>query len=443
MQARRLHRQIGWVAAFVAIAWAVTGFLHPVMNWTAPRAAIQMPPARPLALPPGGLAAPGEALAAAGLAASPHVRLVQVGGEPYWFAADPASARRAVVSAVTGVPSPEAEAAHAEALARHYAALPDTAIASVRPVDAFSTNYPSINRLLPVWAVQFDTPDGLTLYVDTGMDRLAAVTNGPRRVLLAVFQNVHTLSFLSFAEPLRVAVLAFLILTVVATTFIGAALLLKARGKGLRRAHTLAAWLALPIILAYTLSGLFHLVMTNDLNPRGLPVPDAFPLAALDLPALDTPVLNSLIATAGPDGAPLWRIETVSGIRYAGQPEPHDDAARARTLAGASAEAPVSLINRFGDGYSFADKRLPVMRVEAADGPVFVDVREGVIAAIPRLSAAGRAETWCFNNLHKWEFLKPVGTKNRDIATMLATVLILLTAALGLALQLRRRRSVQ
>ena len=39
-------------------------------------------------------------------------------------------------------------------------------------------------------------------------DRLAAVTDGQRRALLFVFQNVHTLKFLSFAEPLRVAVLA-------------------------------------------------------------------------------------------------------------------------------------------------------------------------------------------------------------------------------------------
>ncbi|MFN7056679.1 hypothetical protein [Hyphomonas sp.] len=440
MQTRHLHRKLGWVAAFVAMAWAFTGFLHPVMNWTAPRAAIQMPPLSPLALPPEGLVPPGDALRAAGLEASAHVRLAEVGGELYWFAADPGAPARIVLNARTGAPDTGAEAAHAIALARHYADLPDTEVLSVRPVDQFSTNYPSINRLLPVWEVRLDTPDGLTLYVDTGMDRLGAVTNSQRRALLAIFQNVHTLNFLSFAEPLRIAVLTLLILTVVATTLIGAALLLKAKGRGLRRAHTLAAWVALPIILAYTLSGLFHLFMTNDLHARALPAPEAFPLAALEAPHLEDPALNSLIATAGPGGAPLWRLESVSGIRYTGAPDGFTDADRARSLAGAAPDAPVSFVTRFEGGYSFADKRLPVMRVETPTGLVFTDVREGLIAAMPYTTALGQAEKWSFNNLHKWEFLKPIGTRNRDIGTMLATLAILLTAALGLSLQFRRRR---
>jgi uncharacterized membrane protein len=440
MRTRHLHRKLGWVAAFVAMAWAFTGFLHPVMNWTAPRAALQMPPMSSLALPPEGLVPPGEALRAAGLEASPHVRLAEVGGELYWFAADPGAPARLVLNASTGAVHTGAEAAHAIALARHYAGLPDAEVLSARPVDSFSTNYPAINRLLPVWEVRLDMPDGLTLYVDTGMDRLGAVTNGQRRVLLTIFQNIHTLSFLSVAEPLRIAVLTLLILTVVATTLIGAVLLLKAKGRGLRRAHTLAAWVALPIILAYTFSGLFHLFLTNELHARALPAPDAFAVADLALPQLEDPILNSVIATAGRGGGPLWRIESVSGIGYTGAPEGFTDADRARSLARAAPDAPVSFVTRFGDGYSFADKRLPVMRVETPTGPVFADVREGLIAAIPSSTSLLQAEKWSFNNLHKWEFLKPIGTSNRDIATMLAVLAILLTAALGLAIQFRRRR---
>jgi hypothetical protein len=305
-------------------------------------------------------------------------------------------------------------------------------------IERFDTEYPQINRLLPVWRVAFETPEDLAVYVDTGADRLAAVTDGRRRALLFVFQNVHTLKFLSFAEPLRVAVLAGLILTMIATSLIGAALLLKAKGRGLRKAHTLAAWAALPFILTFMLSGMFHLFVTMGPG-QALPPPGVFSLAGLEAPRPGPGSLYGLTATAGPDGKPLWRIETGGGIAYQGEAAGYTDADRARAIAGARPEAAVSLVARFGREYSFANKRLPVMRVESADGPVFVEVREGLIAAAPRESALQKAEGWSFDVLHKWEFLRPIGTRNRDYLLMTAVGMIFLTAALGLAIQLRRR----
>lgn len=438
--ARTLHRQIGWVAAFVAMAWAVTGFLHPVMSWTAPRPAVQTPPS-------GGQFRtlpdiPGQFLDKSGQIRTVQVRLVTIGGHLYWMSTDPSAARKMVADALTGEAAPEAEEAHAIALARHYAALPEAGVRSVEIIDRFNTEYPQINRLLPVWRVAFDTPEGLAVYVDTGADRLAAVTDGRRRALLFVFQNVHTLKFLGFAEPLRVAVLAGLILSVIATSLIGAALLLKAKGRGLRKAHTLAAWAALPFILTFTVSGMFHLFVTMGPG-QALPPAGVFNLAGLEPPRPGPGSLYGLTATAGPEGKPLWRIETGGGIAYQGAPAGHTDADRARAIAGAGPEAAVSLVTRFGRDYSFANKRLPVMRVEGSEGPVFVDVREGLIAAAPRKSALQKAEGWSFDVLHKWEFLRPIGTQNRDYLLMATVAVIFLTAALGLAIQLRRRRRKQ
>ncbi|PKP83262.1 MAG: hypothetical protein CVT79_00110 [Alphaproteobacteria bacterium HGW-Alphaproteobacteria-18] len=435
--ARQLHRQIGWVAAFVAMAWAITGFLHPIMSWTAPRPAVQAPPN------PGQIGTvpdtPGQFLASSGQTGTVQVRLVTVGDRAYWFSSFPSEPRKGVVDAETGASVPEVETAHAIALARHYAALPEADIRSVEIVDRFSTEYPEINRLLPVWRVTFDTPEGLAVYVDTGMDRLVAVTDGRRRALLFVFQNVHTLKFLSFAEPLRVAVLAGLILSVIATSLIGAALLLKAKGRGLRKAHTLAAWAALPFILTFTLSGMFHLLVTMGPG-KVLPAPGVFQVADLEAPRPGPGSLYGLTTTAGPDGKPVWRIETAGGIAYQGQAPGYSDADRARAIAGASADADVSLVSRFGRDYSFANKRLPVLKVAGEGGPVFVDVREGLIAAAPEKTALQAAESWSFDVLHKWEVLRPIGTRNRDYLLMAAVAGIFLTAALGLAIQLRRRR---
>lgn len=436
MQRRQWHRRLGWVAGLVAVAWAATGFLHPIMSWTAPRAAVQAPPVQVLAA--DDLVAPGPALLAAGLAESKLVRLVDVGGDPIWMAARADGGRRVALDARSGAPAPEAEQAHAVALARHYSDLPTAEVESVRLIERFSTNYPSVNKLLPVWEVRFAGHDGLTLYVDTGLDRLAQVTNDLRRVLLTVFQNVHTLKFLEFFEPLRVAVLFALIATVVATTAIGATMLFSARGRGVRRIHTVIAWIALPLVGMFTLSGLLHLVVTSDLAAAPPPQAKRFAIAALSAPP-SAERLQHLTATADISGAPLWRMQTDEAVRYFGADAPANDGDRARRLAGVAPEAMVTAVDRFGGAYGFINKRLPVAQVETPQGPVFVDYREGLIVAGGSQSSLERIEGWSFDMLHKWQFLNPIGKRNRDYATMAAAALVFLTGVFGLVLLVRRR----
>lgn len=55
----------------------------------------------------------------------------------------------------------------------------------------------------------------------------------------------------------------------------------------------------------------------------------------------------------------------------------------------------------FTNEYGFADKRLPVLRVAGPDGPVFVDLIDGVVAAQPT-GALARAEARSFDTIHKW-----------------------------------------
>jgi hypothetical protein len=124
---------------------------------------------------------------------------------------------------------------------------------------------------------------------------------------------------------------------------------------------------------------------------------------------------------------------------YFGVGPPDTDEARARVIAQAPLDSDVALVTRFGDGYGFINKRLPVWRVDAPNGPVFVDIREGLIAAAPQETWLTRLEGWTFDNLHKWEFLNPLGRRNRDYATMTATAIVVFTSLIGVALLLRRR----
>jgi hypothetical protein len=434
---RVLHRRLGWIAGFVALAWAATGFVHPIMSWTAPRAAVQAPPPAELAI--AGLPDPREALAAAGVSQAVFVRLIEADGRLAWLAGRPDGTRIAL-DARTLAPAPDAEQARAVMLARHYAALPDASVARVRTITAFSTEYPPINRLLPVTEVRFDTPDGLTLYVDTAADRLASVVNDPRRVMLAVFQNVHTLKFLEPVEPLRIALILGLVGGVLATSLAGAGILLSARGRGVRAWHRLLGWVALPLVMMFTTSGLLHLVVRHNLTPVAPPAAAPFAIAALGPPpgaASPGLTVSALVATAAPQGDATWRAEA-GGRGY--HSDGASDAERARTIAGAPADAPVTLVTRFGGEYGFANKRLPVHRVETPDGPAFVDLAEGLVAARPKTSALERVEDWTFDTLHKWRFLDPIGRMGRDIATMTGAALIAIMSALGLGILLRRRR---
>lgn len=435
MSARAIHRKLAWVAGLVAVLWAATGFLHPIMSWTAPRPAVQAPPAQALTL--DGLTQPAPALAAAGVAETTLARLAMVDGKPYWFAARDNSAR-VVLDARSGAPAPVLEQRHAIALARHYAGLPDAEIETTRLITAFSTDYPSVNRLLPVWEVRFATAEGLTVYVDTGLDRLAAVTNDQRRVLLSIFQNVHTLKFLESVEPLRLAAIFGLIATVMATTAFGATMLWRSRGRGLRKAHTIVAWAALPLVAMFTLSGTLHLFVTASLWAE--PAPRASPFAVAQLPPVPGAESGITVNELTAAGGPLWRLQIEETGYYLGANAPDTDEDRARGLVGAAPDAKATLVTRFGDGYGFINKRLPVWRVGTESGPVFADVREGLIATRVSETWLTHIEGWTFDNLHKWEFLNPLGRRNRDYATMAATAVVILVAMLGFVLMARRKR---
>lgn len=432
-RARMLHRRLAWAAGAAAILWALTGFLHPLMMWTAPRPAVQTPPYNEARLE--GLAVPGAMLSAAGVREADLVRLVGVNADRLWLAR--ADRRIVAVNAVSGAAAQGVLARHAEKLARYYAGGATASVASIREVRGFSTEYPSVNRLLPVWRVEFDTPGRLAVYVDPMTDRLAAVTDMRRRILLSVFQNVHKLSFLSAVEPVRRLAILALVGSTLAMSLAGFVLLMRPGAvQGVRRVHRLIGWAAAPVVIMFTVTGLFHLF-------AGRPPPPA-PATAFNVASLmrlpDAPAAERIVAGAGPSG-PTWRVSTAERAAYfdgGGAPLTLDDAARARVIAGAAGDATVSTVTAYTNEYGFAMKRLPVLRVETPGAAIFVDVEESLIAGV----AAGRVarvEAWSFDNLHKFGLLNALGKRNRDYVSMLCAALVVGIAAIGAALAWRRR----
>jgi len=435
----RWHRRLSLLAGVALLLWASSGLLHPLMSWTNPRPAAFAPPVgEPLALP----AQPPPALAAepAGIA-----RLLSQGGRTLWQLASPDRQQLRYVDARTGEEPPDADRVRAVQLARHYTGLQAEPLGEVRHIVAFDREYPAVNRLLPVWRVEFTDERGLTAYVHTGEDRLASLSDRRKRVLLALFQTVHTLDFLEGMEGLRMGLVLAAVGSVLATAMLGIGLLLGRRGRpgapALRGRHRLLAWAAWLPVLMFSVSGLFHLLRLSPLLQETPPAVSRSVRGALAWPA-ELEGARSLTLLPLGQGAAVWRArfgpqslalyDARSGARLAG-----GDAELARRLAGVGAAGTAALQAGFSAEYGFANKRLPVWRVEQPQGLAFVDTAFGQLAA--QVRPLDVAEQWTFSSLHKWQLLDFLGKAWRDAVLSAGGLLGLLAALFGLAIRLRRQ----
>ena len=72
-------------------------------------------------------------------------------------------------------------------------------------------SYLPINKLLPVWRVEFAQDDGLRAYIDTSQARLAALSDHRQAVLMRVFRIGHNWAFLDAAPKLQISLMTALL----------------------------------------------------------------------------------------------------------------------------------------------------------------------------------------------------------------------------------------
>lgn len=450
--ARTLHRALAWIAAGTAVVWATSGAFHPLITAIGPKPVAFQPPAS--SFEAAALPAPAALLASAGIGAASQLRYLAVDGRPVLQVQPAGQAERVYLDAASGQPLADADRSRAVALARHYSGRAEAAVAETRLVEQFERDYPWINRLLPVWAVRFAGDDAVTVYVDTGGDRLGTMSDASKRRWQGLFQTLHTLSFIQ-VPYLRVIAISLLTGTLLLTAAVGARLLLMRGGRQpLRRWHRRLAWVAVLPALLFPATGLFKLLV-GQLPVAALPVPPNLASAALTgLPftAADG-AIREAVAVPVIGGAAVWRVvaprgevlnlwlSEADGTAIAG-----DDAALAGRIAsgalGTPPAAPLSLVTAFDRDYGFANKRLPVWRAVAADGSGwYVETRSGVVAAKvggPD-GALDQAQALVFNLLHKGHVLDPLGVtpNQRNVVMSALAASVVLVALLGIALRRR------
>lgn len=355
-------------------------------------------------------------------------------------------------------------------------------VTNVSMVHAYDKEYKSINRLLPVYRVSFDRPDGIRVYVETTQDRFSFAMDNRRAVFDEIFRIFHTWGWLELLGKGRLAVEMLVALTAFFTAILGIYIFFttrvpRAAGNGMvkaRRNHRYTAIVAALFTLMWTFSGSFHAFskFRDDVRDR-YSVATHFASGAtdFDLARLQSvcprPVMN--ISLAEMDGARYWRVamlpekvaahkDMMKDRRVALPPVayvrtsdylvlPDGDKRYAAWMAAQFSRRPVgeirlvSPVTSFGDEYNFTDKRLPVWKVSYGNERWYVETSSGRLAS--KVDDRMVVEGYSFSVFHKHHFMDGGGKTARDVSTMFwaATQVILVTV--GLILWFRRKRSLR
>ena len=214
------------------------------------------------------------------------------------------------------------------------------------------------------------------------------------------------------------------------------------------RLHRALAWVALVVLVAWTLSGFLHPLM-GLLAP--MPVQRSLPSTAVapdglvgGLPAV---LLESdgaaVVRTVPGPGGTLWQRTGPDGerryLRMDGSPWPGSDRDYARWLAGWSlgeerAIQSIERVDRFSADYPWVNRLLPVWAVsfEGDEGLVaYVHTETGVLASLS--DARRRWMQAGFRQVHTLAFLGAFDPLRRTVVASAMTVLLLIGAA-GLVL---------
>lgn len=461
------HRLLLWLGGATLLIFALTGLTHPIMSWTGPQAVTMRPPV--LQLEGATLQRAMQKLNNAGQPSQALIKLV-----PYrdtaliQLTAELTLPRRYLTLDGSDAPDDKDVAVW---LSSHYSGMPDTEVSAITLLTAYNNAYPAVNRLLPVY--QVDYQNGLSLYIHTESLSMAGITNPYKTAVQAVFRQLHSWQWLDGTPTLKIIIMTILLGSALLLVLSGIWLLLKlpvnARRRGLRRWHYALSWLLFMPVTLYLLSGIYHFSykqVAAETVGLTLPPMQQLPVALDTAQNIDAGSMYNSASLVLANGANwYWRLSEFNpqqqadrSSRFNGQQSekgaqfiglsanapPLDDKHYAQLLAlqftGLSATelTKQSLVTHFGPDYDFRNKRLPVWQFDYPGGRLFVDTVSGQL--IEQQSQASSLERYSFSFVHKWGMLQPLlGREGRDMLVVGFMVLLLTMAVMGFAMRLRRR----
>lgn len=464
------HRVLGLIALIPIIGWTISGLSHPLMsNWLRPSISKEVfIPATQRDIAPA--LSIQQVMDKNNIEQLRNFSLVKFTRGTYYQILNKDSIYN-YYSTIDGKILNNGDKEYAEYLARYFTQDSTSKLAGISLQTSFDSHYQPINRLLPVWKVTFDRPDGMDVYVETSQSRMGTFNNNTRKFFLVLFEQLHTWNFLVGigGEQFRIIVLMVAVTIMFLSMLSGLVIYgllwkkfkeVSRKRKGtekrfIHRYHRQLGLIMSFLMLTFTLSGAFHLYISLDnyadksdsyqhvINKHDLK------LSNLALPVADTTIIRTGLASF--DGKTYYQVLTKKKqVQYidasTGQELKDGDAMYARYLSAyyrnfrnggksnngkPAHEVTVTPIKQFTNDYGFINKRLPVAEVSYAnDGDWYIETTSAKLAT--KVAGIDRAEGLTFIFLHKFFWMTWAGKDIRDIVSMLAALGILIVSLLGL-----------
>lgn len=492
------HRWLGLITCVGILLWGVSGISHPIMTRTQPKPAAFVAPSAKFDL---SSALPLKSvLVEHNIKQFQHISLAQFLGESYFRVGLEAHQPARYFNTKTGQELKNGDLEFAKILASHFTGNEISKVTDAKLINNFSDDYHAVNRLLPVWRVEFSSDNHLRAYIDTEQIRLATLVDDRRYWLTKLFQFGHNWSFLDTTPKIQLGVAATALIITLISAISGLYLYFTFTNSKQRLAKKVARKLHRRIglsvsvaTLIFASSGLFHLVMsyqqqahalviapehtnTNQLNEDVWKEISVKSLAKLDLFSHSAIPYWYFLEASNGDENQMPVAQVASLAKEAEHAEHHKNLEQDKAIlpivmradvtnqaslnqnlmlqhsAEMLAKQQVALISgrpmrdivstewitKFAKEYGFIFKRIPVIKVQMNDAD---QTRYYIEPATGVISAKVRNidgfEGFIFAYLHKWSF-ENINKDLRDILVSLFAFGNIVVAFFGFYLFTRR-----
>lgn len=476
------HKKLGWWGFAALLIWGLSAISHPIMSWFGPQTVAFSAPK--LKLSNTQLIGFNKLVKMPSVIDDAQVIKVvanaQYGGLLQVTRGDQATRDYYKLDTLKYLEGFDQQ--HAKWLASYYSGIASKNISDITLIEHFSDDYPEVNRLLPVYKVDFI--GGTSTYVFTETNSLASITNGFKNTLKSVFIQLHTFAWLEGVEYGRLVIVGLLMLTLFAMAVTGLGLVFAIRNRKIkqpsRRYHRYFAYALWLPLLGWSASGFYHLLYSSQASSvSGLRLQAIGSINTEQhlnnewLTRYQNKSLTSISVVSDKEKEPVYRLGIAAekvlnanrNTRFNGMPSemsavyinPYsgeervdlNDKSQAQLLANqfkTESSATVidsQLVTRYGADYDFRNKRLPVWKVVLDDSQnswLFVDPISGIL--VDQSRSQDRLERLSFSVLHKWSHLTSfTGRMLRDGMIVFTLLMLLLMAGFGAKMMLKKRRA--
>jgi len=478
------HKHIGLATCVGIILWTLSGISHPIMTHLQPVPAAFTAPVKPLNISPNfNIKA---ILSAQHIDHFEKLAFISLNNKTFLRVTEQSISPARYFDVIDGKELIKGDIQYANMLASHFTGRATSDIINTELVTTFSNDYHEVNRLLPVWRVDFKDAGRLHAFIDVDQSRLSTLSNDTRDTLTRIFRFGHNWSFIDGVPKIQLIIMALALSATLFSGISGLYLYFRLRNKAKQRLAQapIKRWhrrLGLAVALSTLMfagSGLFHLIMSYQQARESFPTP-ILSIQTKDLPVLATQLLAKNIKQAvkinlvNNDGKLFWFVQEnmIKAEVAALVSESHDHSHKehrhsapvgpklisvndahikldlrglATKRAANYAKLPEtdivssSLITHFSNEYGFIFKRLPVVKVQfkgETNPRYFVEPATGALAV--KVENIDGIEGFVFALIHKWNF-NGLNKDLRDILVSLFALGNLIVAILGFSMFLKK-----